>query len=153
MTPCAAAVIASVFLFKETVKWTLSFSLSVFQVNFVVCQLFALLTACWFRLYLHPSKTSPFIRHVVATLLGFYLALFCFGWWVYGWFLVCVWSPWILLIFIHHITPLNMDLEGLAKAVYQYYSRLDQVQLQVKWRAACVSNSRHKISGPIIHMQ
>ncbi|XP_029569804.1 membrane-bound O-acyltransferase domain-containing protein 2 [Salmo trutta] len=50
------------------------------QVNFVVCQLFALLTAFWFRLYLHPSKTSPFIRHVVATLLGFYLALFCFGW-------------------------------------------------------------------------
>uniref|UniRef100_A0A3P8Y698 Membrane bound O-acyltransferase domain containing 2b n=1 Tax=Esox lucius TaxID=8010 RepID=A0A3P8Y698_ESOLU len=50
------------------------------QVNFVVCQLFALLTAFWFRLYLHPSKTSPFIRHVVATLLGFYFALFCFGW-------------------------------------------------------------------------
>ncbi|XP_027027967.2 lysophospholipid acyltransferase 2 isoform X2 [Tachysurus fulvidraco] len=50
------------------------------QVNFVACQLFALLTACWFRLYLHPGKTSPFIRHVVATLLGFYLALFCFGW-------------------------------------------------------------------------
>uniref|UniRef100_A0A3P8YA24 Membrane bound O-acyltransferase domain containing 2a n=1 Tax=Esox lucius TaxID=8010 RepID=A0A3P8YA24_ESOLU len=50
------------------------------QVNFVVCQLFALLTAFWFRLYLHPSKTSPFIRHVVASLLGFYLALFCFGW-------------------------------------------------------------------------
>uniref|UniRef100_A0AAY4AKV8 Uncharacterized protein n=1 Tax=Denticeps clupeoides TaxID=299321 RepID=A0AAY4AKV8_9TELE len=50
------------------------------QVNFVVCQLFALATAFWFRLYLHPSKTSPFIRHVVATLLGFYLALFCFGW-------------------------------------------------------------------------
>ncbi|XP_073682708.1 lysophospholipid acyltransferase 2 [Garra rufa] len=50
------------------------------QVNFVVCQLFALVTAFWFRLYLHPSKTSPFIRHVVATLLGFYLALFCFGW-------------------------------------------------------------------------
>ncbi|KAJ3613070.1 hypothetical protein NHX12_019326, partial [Muraenolepis orangiensis] len=49
-------------------------------VNFVVSQLFALLTALWFRLYLHPSKTSPFIRHVVATLLGFYLALFCFGW-------------------------------------------------------------------------
>ncbi|XP_012678583.2 lysophospholipid acyltransferase 2 [Clupea harengus] len=50
------------------------------QVNFVVCQLFALLMAFWFRLYLHPSKTSPFVRHVVATLLGFYLALFCFGW-------------------------------------------------------------------------
>ncbi|XP_034051185.1 membrane-bound O-acyltransferase domain-containing protein 2 [Thalassophryne amazonica] len=50
------------------------------QVNFVACQLFALLLAVWFRVYLHPSKTSPFIRHVVATLLGFYLALFCFGW-------------------------------------------------------------------------
>ncbi|XP_029589929.1 membrane-bound O-acyltransferase domain-containing protein 2 [Salmo trutta] len=50
------------------------------QVNFVVCQLFALLTAFWFRLYLHPSKTSPFVRHVVATLLGLYFALFCFGW-------------------------------------------------------------------------
>ncbi|XP_047200811.1 lysophospholipid acyltransferase 2 [Girardinichthys multiradiatus] len=50
------------------------------QVNFVACQLFALLMAVWFRIYLHPSKTSPFIRHVVATLLGLYLALFCFGW-------------------------------------------------------------------------
>lgn len=52
------------------------------QVNFVVGQLFALMMAVWFRIYLHPSKASPFIRHVVATLLGFYLALFCFGWWV-----------------------------------------------------------------------
>uniref|UniRef100_G1RS11 Membrane bound O-acyltransferase domain containing 2 n=1 Tax=Nomascus leucogenys TaxID=61853 RepID=G1RS11_NOMLE len=49
-------------------------------VNFVVCQLFALLAAIWFRTYLHSSKTSSFIRHVVATLLGLYLALFCFGW-------------------------------------------------------------------------
>uniref|UniRef100_G1P0F2 Membrane bound O-acyltransferase domain containing 2 n=1 Tax=Myotis lucifugus TaxID=59463 RepID=G1P0F2_MYOLU len=50
------------------------------QVNFVVCQLFALLAAVWFRTYLHSSKTSSFIRHVVATLLGLYLAVFCFGW-------------------------------------------------------------------------
>ncbi|XP_020943532.1 lysophospholipid acyltransferase 2 isoform X2 [Sus scrofa] len=50
------------------------------QVNFVVCQLFALLAAIWFRTYLHSSKTSSCIRHVVATLLGLYLALFCFGW-------------------------------------------------------------------------
>ncbi|KAI5611316.1 membrane bound O-acyltransferase domain containing 2b [Silurus asotus] len=49
------------------------------QVNFVACQLCALLSAFCFRLYLHPSKTSPFVRHVVATLLGFYFALFCFG--------------------------------------------------------------------------
>ncbi|XP_014445267.1 lysophospholipid acyltransferase 2 [Tupaia chinensis] len=50
------------------------------QVNFVVCQLFALLAAVCFRTYLHSSETSSFIRHVVATLLGLYLALFCFGW-------------------------------------------------------------------------
>lgn len=50
------------------------------QVNFVACQLFALLAAIWFRTYLHSSKTSSLIRHVVATLLGLYLALFCFGW-------------------------------------------------------------------------
>ncbi|KAM5317242.1 lysophospholipid acyltransferase 2 isoform 4-T4 [Glossophaga mutica] len=50
------------------------------QVNFVVGQLSALLAAVWFRTYLHSSKTSSFIRHVVATLLGLYLALFCFGW-------------------------------------------------------------------------
>ncbi|KAF7201734.1 lysophospholipid acyltransferase 2 [Nothobranchius furzeri] len=55
-------------------------NLPVDQVNFVACQLFALLMAVWFRIYLHPDKTSPFIRHFVATLLGFYLALFCFGW-------------------------------------------------------------------------
>lgn len=54
--------------------------LSLVQVNFVAGQLFALMMAVWFRIYLHPSKASPFIRHVVATLLGFYLALFCFGW-------------------------------------------------------------------------
>uniref|UniRef100_A0A3P9N7E8 Membrane bound O-acyltransferase domain containing 2b n=1 Tax=Poecilia reticulata TaxID=8081 RepID=A0A3P9N7E8_POERE len=50
------------------------------DVNFVVCQLCALISAFWFRLFLHPSKTSPFIRHVVATVLGLYFALFCFGW-------------------------------------------------------------------------
>lgn len=55
------------------------------QVNFVVCQLCALISAFWFRLFLHPSKTSPFIRHVVATVLGLYFALFCFGWWGDGW--------------------------------------------------------------------
>ncbi|XP_012709562.2 lysophospholipid acyltransferase 2b [Fundulus heteroclitus] len=50
------------------------------QVNFVVCQLCALISAFWFRLFLHPRKTSPFVRHVVATVLGVYFALFCFGW-------------------------------------------------------------------------
>ncbi|XP_030054759.1 membrane-bound glycerophospholipid O-acyltransferase 2 isoform X2 [Microcaecilia unicolor] len=57
-----------------------AFQLPIDQVNFVVCQLFALLAAVWFRTYLHSSKTSVLIRHLVATLLGLYLALFCFGW-------------------------------------------------------------------------
>ncbi|XP_023602931.1 lysophospholipid acyltransferase 2 [Myotis lucifugus] len=60
----------------SVVKWETSRHM----VNFVVCQLFALLAAVWFRTYLHSSKTSSFIRHVVATLLGLYLAVFCFGW-------------------------------------------------------------------------
>uniref|UniRef100_A0AAZ3SEU1 Membrane bound O-acyltransferase domain containing 2b n=1 Tax=Oncorhynchus tshawytscha TaxID=74940 RepID=A0AAZ3SEU1_ONCTS len=66
--------------FATSPSLSLHLPLSFLQVNFVVCQLFALLTAFGFRLYLHPSKTSPFVRHVVATLLGFYFALFCFGW-------------------------------------------------------------------------
>ncbi|KAK5852508.1 hypothetical protein PBY51_006362 [Eleginops maclovinus] len=55
-------------------------SLPLDQVNFVACQLCALLSAFWFRLFLPPSSTSPFTRHVVATVLGLYFALFCFGW-------------------------------------------------------------------------
>ncbi|XP_029426522.1 lysophospholipid acyltransferase 1 isoform X3 [Nannospalax galili] len=50
------------------------------QVNFVACQLFALLTAFWFRIYLHPGKASPVVRHAMATILGIYFAVFCFGW-------------------------------------------------------------------------
>ncbi|KAM5262794.1 lysophospholipid acyltransferase 2 [Ctenodactylus gundi] len=53
------------------------------QVNFVVCQLFALLAAIWFRTYLHASRASSSVRHVVATLLGLYLAFFCFGWYAF----------------------------------------------------------------------
>uniref|UniRef100_I3MBL9 Membrane bound O-acyltransferase domain containing 1 n=1 Tax=Ictidomys tridecemlineatus TaxID=43179 RepID=I3MBL9_ICTTR len=49
-------------------------------VNFVACQLFALLAALWFRLYLHPAKSSPAVRHAFATILGTYFVIFCFGW-------------------------------------------------------------------------
>ncbi|XP_067867589.1 lysophospholipid acyltransferase 2-like isoform X2 [Heterodontus francisci] len=49
------------------------------QVNFAMCQLFGLLAAFLFRNYLHPSKTSHAIRHVVVTLLGLHFAFFCFG--------------------------------------------------------------------------
>lgn len=68
------------------------------QVNFVVCQIFALLAAFWFRTYLHASKTSPLIRHVVATLLGLYLALFCFGWYALHFLLQSGISYYIMVI-------------------------------------------------------
>ncbi|XP_021116235.1 lysophospholipid acyltransferase 1 isoform X5 [Heterocephalus glaber] len=50
------------------------------QVNFVACQLFALFAAFWFRIYLHPGKTSSEVRHAIATILGIYFVIFCFGW-------------------------------------------------------------------------
>ncbi|XP_072263649.1 lysophospholipid acyltransferase 2 isoform X2 [Pyxicephalus adspersus] len=67
------------------------------QVNFVACQLFALLAAIWFRTYLHSSKTSSLIRHVVATLLGLYLALFCFGWYALHFIVQCSISYLIMI--------------------------------------------------------
>ncbi|XP_048364323.1 lysophospholipid acyltransferase 1 isoform X1 [Sphaerodactylus townsendi] len=50
------------------------------QVNFVACQLLALLAAFWFRLYLSPSRASPGVRHAFAIISGIYFAVFCFGW-------------------------------------------------------------------------
>ncbi|KAF7245267.1 Lysophospholipid acyltransferase 1 [Varanus komodoensis] len=50
------------------------------RVNFVACQLLALLAAFWFRLYLNPSHTSSGVRHAFATIFGVYFAVFCFGW-------------------------------------------------------------------------
>uniref|UniRef100_A0A3Q2XVS6 Membrane bound O-acyltransferase domain containing 1 n=1 Tax=Hippocampus comes TaxID=109280 RepID=A0A3Q2XVS6_HIPCM len=49
-------------------------------VNFLACQLFALSSAFWFRLYLSRQHSSPLARHAVATLLGVTLIIFCFGW-------------------------------------------------------------------------
>ncbi|XP_014850217.1 PREDICTED: lysophospholipid acyltransferase 1 [Poecilia mexicana] len=72
-------------IFKTTgCKWLLPVSgylgLSLDQVNFLACQLCALLAAFWFRLYLSPNHVSPMVRHAVATLLGVAFLLFCFGW-------------------------------------------------------------------------
>nr|XP_061789554.1 lysophospholipid acyltransferase 1-like [Nerophis lumbriciformis] len=50
------------------------------MVNFMACQLFALLSAFWFRLYLTPRHSNPLVRHTVATLLGIIFLIFCFGW-------------------------------------------------------------------------
>ncbi|XP_077382550.1 lysophospholipid acyltransferase 1 isoform X2 [Festucalex cinctus] len=56
------------------------FGFPITVVNFVACQLFALLSAFWFRLYLSPEQSSPLARHAVATLLGVTFIIFCFGW-------------------------------------------------------------------------
>ncbi|KAM8966947.1 membrane-bound glycerophospholipid O-acyltransferase 1 [Pelodytes ibericus] len=50
------------------------------QVNFVACQLIALVTAVWFRIYLSPCHAHTAIRHTFATLMGVYFTVFCFGW-------------------------------------------------------------------------
>ncbi|KAG7470122.1 hypothetical protein MATL_G00136310 [Megalops atlanticus] len=50
------------------------------QVNFLACQVFALVTAFWFRLYLSPQRMGPVVRHAIATLLGIAFLIFCFGW-------------------------------------------------------------------------
>ncbi|XP_042317141.1 lysophospholipid acyltransferase 1 isoform X2 [Sceloporus undulatus] len=50
------------------------------KVNFFACQFFALLAALWFRSYLSPSQVSSGVRHVIATVLGVCIAIFCCGW-------------------------------------------------------------------------
>ncbi|XP_066538980.1 lysophospholipid acyltransferase 1 [Hoplias malabaricus] len=50
------------------------------QVNFIICQLFGLVAAFWFRKSLSPQRVSPALRHAVATFLGVSLIIFCFGW-------------------------------------------------------------------------
>ncbi|XP_038131852.1 lysophospholipid acyltransferase 1 [Cyprinodon tularosa] len=72
-------------MFKTTgSRWLLPVSatvgLSLDQVNFLACQLFALVAAFWFRLCLSPNHASPAVRHMVATLFGITFLLFCFGW-------------------------------------------------------------------------
>ncbi|XP_017265480.1 lysophospholipid acyltransferase 1 isoform X2 [Kryptolebias marmoratus] len=65
-------------------RWLLPLSLysglSIDQVNFLACQLLALVAALWFRLYLSPSHASPPVRHAFVTLLGTGFLIFCFGW-------------------------------------------------------------------------
>jgi lysophospholipid acyltransferase 1/2 len=49
------------------------------QLNFVFCQLIALALSYPFRVFLHPSKVSPVLRHVIEMGVGLGLAYFCFG--------------------------------------------------------------------------
>uniref|UniRef100_A0A4W4DR68 Membrane bound O-acyltransferase domain containing 1 n=1 Tax=Electrophorus electricus TaxID=8005 RepID=A0A4W4DR68_ELEEL len=58
------------------------------QVNFIICQVFGLVIAFWFRLCLHPQRAGPALRHAVATLLGASLVIFCFGWYAFHIFIL-----------------------------------------------------------------
>ncbi|XP_016054661.1 PREDICTED: lysophospholipid acyltransferase 2 isoform X2 [Miniopterus natalensis] len=106
----------------------LNFSL---QVNFVAGQLLALLAALWFRTYLHSSKTSSFIRHVVATLLGLYLALFCFGWYAFH-FLVQTGVSYCIMVVIgaenmhNPMMILTQKITSLAYEVHDGMFRKDE---------------------------
>ncbi|XP_072221296.1 lysophospholipid acyltransferase 2 isoform X3 [Leuresthes tenuis] len=108
-------------------------NLPVDQVNFVACQLFALLMAVWFRIYLHPSKTSPFIRHVVATLLGFYLALFCFGWYSLH-FLVQSGLSYSVMIFAsleHMHKPMMVITQKITSMAFEIHDGLTKREAQL----------------------
>ncbi|KAK2855320.1 hypothetical protein Q7C36_007189 [Tachysurus vachellii] len=50
------------------------------QVNFIMCQMFGLAAAFWFRLCLSPQQAGPAVRHAVASFLGSMFVIFCFGW-------------------------------------------------------------------------
>jgi len=52
---------------------------TLFQINFVTCQLFALALGFPYRTALGPHRTSPATRHLVQILVGVPLAYFCFG--------------------------------------------------------------------------
>lgn len=54
-------------------------SLFQLQINFLLCQILALLFASFFRSYLHPSKVSANVRHAFGLSLGLYFGYFCFG--------------------------------------------------------------------------
>ncbi|KAK3572229.1 hypothetical protein QTP86_027188, partial [Hemibagrus guttatus] len=50
------------------------------QVNFIMCQMFGLAAAFWFRQCLSPRQVGPALRHAVASFLGSTFVIFCFGW-------------------------------------------------------------------------
>ncbi|KAJ7415503.1 hypothetical protein WISP_78046 [Willisornis vidua] len=89
------------------------------QINFVACQLFALLAAFWFRIYLSPSHASSAVRHAFATLFGIYFAVFCFGWYSIHLFVLVMMNYGIMNMAsipnIHRYFPLILELGSSNK--------------------------------------
>lgn len=52
---------------------------TMFQINFLVCQLFALVVGLFYREYLGPHRASPVSRHLIQIAIGIPLTYFCFG--------------------------------------------------------------------------
>ncbi|KAK6167339.1 hypothetical protein SNE40_021393 [Patella caerulea] len=81
------------------------------QVNFVVCQLVALVLAFPFRLVLSPSTTSLTVRHVVQVTVGMALTFFCFGYQIYH---------LIILSFVCYLLMKYGSRDWMHKAVFVY---------------------------------
>ncbi|XP_030067426.1 membrane-bound glycerophospholipid O-acyltransferase 1 isoform X2 [Microcaecilia unicolor] len=94
------------------------------QVNFVACQLFALVAAVWFRIFMSPSKTTPDVRHACVTLFGVYFVVFCFGWYSFlaamGYLTVCQ----ISRVYIFSYGILTTDFSGPLMIITQKITSL-----------------------------
>ncbi|GAB1298044.1 Lysophospholipid acyltransferase 1 [Apodemus speciosus] len=117
------------------------------QVNFVACQLFALSAAFWFRIYLHPGKASPEVRHTLATILGIYFVVFCFGWYscfvAMGYLTICH----ISRIYIFHYGILTTDFSGPLMIVTQKITTLAfQVHDGLGRKAEDLSAEQHRLA-------
>ncbi|XP_007893047.2 lysophospholipid acyltransferase 2 [Callorhinchus milii] len=111
------------------------------QVNFVVCQLFGLLTAFLFRKYLHPSKTSPIVRHTVATLLGLYFAFFCFGRFV---------VHFLLEVMLSYCVLVTIDVKRVHK--YSFVAAMGYLTVCQIIRVYALDGKEHSadFSGPLM---
>ena len=69
------------------------------KVKFLVSQLVGLIAGLAFRNYLKPCAENTIKRHVVATILGFFLAFFCFEYQVFHLIIVSMFSYASLLYF------------------------------------------------------
>ncbi|XP_072460046.1 lysophospholipid acyltransferase 1 isoform X2 [Notamacropus eugenii] len=115
------------------------------QVNFVACQLFALLAAFWFRIYLSPEKASSAIRHAFAAIFGIYFVIFCFGWYsIHLFVLVLVCYGILITASTHNIhRPLMIMTQKITTLAFQIHDGLgrktedltpEQLRLAIKIR-------------------
>ena len=69
------------------------------KVKFLVSQLVGLIAGLAFRNYLKPCADNTVKRHLVATVLGFFLAFFCFEYQVFHLIIVSMFSYLSLIYF------------------------------------------------------